>query len=214
VARNDTPTVLVCDDHAVFAEALASALEADQRFASIGFSCSAGEALDIASRQLPDIVVADLRMPDVEGTELVERFKNLDPAPAVLVLSVANDPRSIIGVFEAGADGFLGKHEALSAVVDAAQATLSGDAPISASAFARLLPRLVPGREPGGLTGREEGVLELLGEGYGNDEIGDRLGISVNTVRNHVSSILEKLDVDNRGQAAAEARRRGILPAE
>ena len=135
----------------------------------------------------------------------------LEHAPKILVLSVADDVRSVLAIFEAGANGFLGKHESFAVVADAAIAVMAGDAPISASAFARLLPHLIGNGSSDVLTGRESRVLELVADGRSNDDIAGELGISVNTVRNHVSNVLRKLEVDNRGQAVIEARRRGAI---
>ena len=203
--------VLVCDDHTVFAQSLATALEGEPWVRRSGWSGSAEEAAARAEAERPALVVVDLRMPGVEGTELIERFASLDDPPKVLVLSVASDGRSIVRAFEAGAGGFVGKHESLHAVIDACHEILAGHAPISASAFARILPRLVPAHAERALTAREEGVLEQLAVGASNDEIADELVISPNTVRNHVSNILEKLGVENRRQAVVEGRRRGLL---
>ena len=203
--------VVVCDDHAVFAEAMASALRADDRFAEITWSNTAEGALRLIDERRPALALVDLRMPDVDGIELVATIAELEQAPKILVLSVADDVRSVLAVFEAGANGFLGKHESFAVVADAAIAVMAGDAPISASAFARLLPRLIGSGGNDVLTGRESRVLELVADGRSNDDIATELGISVNTVRNHVSNVLRKLDVDNRGQAVIEARRRGAI---
>jgi DNA-binding NarL/FixJ family response regulator len=151
-------------------------------------------------------------MPDVDGFELISQLTGLERRPRVLVLSVAADARSIVGAFEAGADGFLGKHESFESVLHASRAVMRGENPISPAAFSRVLPRLI--RSGGDLTEQEERVLGMLAEGLANDDIAEQLTISYNTVRNHVSSILRKLDVDNRGAAVAEARRRLLIPPE
>lgn len=203
---------LVVDDHAVFAEALARALSADDQFASVTWAQTADEGLAAVRRDRPALVIVDLRMPGVTGVELVTALKGLDNPPLVLVLSVADDTRSILDVFEAGADGYLGKHESFVAVIAAVRSVLAGDVPISASMFTRLLPRLVPKRSGAALTDREEKVLLVLAEGCGNEEIAERLDISVNTTRNHVSNILRKLEVESRAQAIVEARERGLIP--
>jgi DNA-binding NarL/FixJ family response regulator len=151
-------------------------------------------------------------MPDVDGTELIQQIKAVPMPPRVLVLSVATDRRSVLEVFEAGADGFLGKHEPLAVVLDAARAIMGGDVPISASAFARLLPTLVPSRRSNELTRREDAVLALIAEGRSNEDIATELNISPNTARNHVSNILDKLQAESRTQAVVIARKSGLLP--
>ena len=202
--------VLVVDDHAVFAEALAAAFTRSEAFDDVRWASSGPDTVRLTEEFSPALVIIDLRMPGIDGTELIETLAELQPRPHLLVLSVAADARSILAAFEAGADGFLGKHESFEAVLNASRAVMLGDNPISASAFARVLPRLL--RRGADLTEQEERVLEQLAANRSNDDIAGRLDISYNTVRNHVSSILRKLDVDNRGEAVVEARRRLLIP--
>ena len=202
--------VLIVDDHAVVAEALAAAFTRSDAFADVHWATTAQDALRLATEHSLELVITDLRMPKVDGAELVRQLAELQPRPRLLVLSVAADARSILGAFEAGADGFLGKHESFEAVLAASRSVMLGDNPISASAFARVLPRLL--RQGSDLTEQEERVLEQLAANRSNDDIAGQLDISYNTVRNHVSSILRKLDVESRGEAVVEARRRLLIP--
>ncbi|WP_420451306.1 response regulator [Ilumatobacter sp.] len=202
--------VLVVDDHAVFAEALSSAFGAAPDFHDVRWSCVAAEAIEVAREHRPALAVVDMRMPDVEGNELVEGLTELDPAPVVLVLSVAADARTILGAFEAGASGFLGTHESFEAVIRACRSVLADENPISASAFSRILPRLL--KSGSDLTDQEDRVLGSMAAGRSNDEIGIELGISPNTARNHVSSVLRKLESDSRAAAVDVARRQGLIP--
>lgn len=202
--------VLIVDDHAVIAEALSEAFRRSEAFEDVSWANTAASAIDHAQEHSPSLAIVDLRMPDVSGMDLIVQLQELDDPPKMLVLSVAADARSILGAFEAGADGFLGKHESFEAVLNASRAVMRGDNPISASAFTRVLPRLL--RSGSDLTEQEERVLELLADSKSNDSIAGELHISYNTVRNHVSSILRKLDVDNRGEAVDEARRQLLIP--
>ena len=204
-------SVLIVDDHAVFAEAIASAFEHSHHFERVQWAQTAVAAVALAEEYAPTLAVVDLRMPDVEGTELITALVESTSSPKVLVLSVAADARSIMSAFDAGASGFLGKHESFESVVAACQAILAGDNPISAAAFSRLLPRLVKSGDTD-LTEQEMRVLELVATGLSNDDIGAELSISTNTARNHVSKILRKLSCDNRAEAVAEARRRQLIP--
>ena len=206
------PSVLIVDDHAVFAEAVATAFERSDDFADVRWAQSADRTMEMAREFGPDLAIIDLRMPDSPGTTLISDLLELADPPKILVLSVAADARSILNAFEAGASGFLGKHESFEAVMAAAHAVLGGDNPISASAFSRLLPRIV--KTGADLTEQEERVLGLMAAGMSNDDIGEELSISSNTARNHVSRVLKKLDSDNRSEAVATARRQQLIPPD
>ena len=210
--RSPVAGVLVVDDHAVFAEALSSALDKSADFEDVRWARSASEAVSLARTHRPSLAVVDLRMPDVEGSELIAALTGLDDPPVVLVLSVAADARSVLSAFEAGASGFLGKHESFEAVIDACRAVLAKENPISASAFSRLLPRLL--KTGFDLTEQEDRVLGLMARNLSNDEIGAELSISPNTARNHVSNILRKLESDSRSAAVDVARRQGLIPPQ
>lgn len=202
--------VLVVDDHAVFAEALAEAFTRSEAFDDVMWARTARSAMEQAEAARPALAIIDLRMPEVSGTQLIQQLSALENPPCILVLSVAADARSILGAFEAGADGFLGKHESFEAVIAASRAVMRGDNPISASAFTRILPRLL--RTGVDLTEQEERVLELVADNLSNEAIAQKLVISYNTVRNHVSSILRKLEVESRSEAVDEARRQLLIP--
>lgn len=201
--------VLIVDDHAVFAEALAASLNRSDRFVDVRWSQTAEEALELVRLRQPSLAIVDLRMPEVRGADLIEALAATN-GMGVLVLSAADDARSILQVFEAGADGFLGKHESFEAVIRAANAVVAGENPISASAFTRLLPKLLRD-DGGGLTAQEERVLLLLAEERSNEDISVALGVTYNTARNHVSSILRKMGARNRVQAVTIARERNLI---
>lgn len=202
--------VLVVDDHVVFAEALSVVLGRAGHFGPGRWAQTAQEALESIASDPPEIAVVDYRMPDVQGAAFIQRVTDQAPALPVLVLSVASDARSIMSVFEAGARGFLGKHEPFETVIAAARACIAGENPISASAFSVLLPKLLS--TDAGLTPQEERILVLLGTSASNEDIAEHLCITYNTVRNHVSNLLRKLGAENRHEAVRMARNAGLIP--
>jgi DNA-binding NarL/FixJ family response regulator len=208
--------VVLADDHAFFRDGLARILS------SAGIEVVAqvanGEAaVQAAVEHAPDVVVMDLNMPGVSGLVATRRLHERVPACRVLVLTVSDSEADVIDAVVAGASGYVLKDGPLEEVIAAVQAVASGQALISPSIASMLLGRIreeavvdptVPDVE---LSGRELEVLSLLAEGRANAEIGEALFISHSTVRNHISSILMKLHVNNRVQAAVRAVRDRML---
>lgn len=161
----------------------------------------------------PDVVVMDLNMPRLSGVETTRRLAELSPATRVLVLSVSADESDVLEAILAGAGGYLLKDGPVEDVVAGIRAAALGESLISPRIASMLMTR-VRERERDeaeqskvSLSGRELEVLELVAQGKANPEIAERLFIGETTVRNHVSSILTKLQVDNRVQAAVRAVR-------
>jgi DNA-binding NarL/FixJ family response regulator len=209
--------VVLADDHAFFRDGLARILS------SAGIEVVAqvanGEAaVQAAVEHAPDVVVMDLRMPGLSGLEATRRLHQRAPACRVLVLTVSDSEADVIDAVVAGASGYVLKDGPMEEVIAAVQAVASGQALISPPIASMLLGRIreeaeevdetVPDVE---LSGRELEVLSLLAEGRANAEIGEALFISHSTVRNHISSILMKLHVNNRVQAAVRAVRDRML---
>lgn len=206
--------VLVVDDHPIFAQSLATALDTVDVVDHVCWATSREEALGILDEHNVDVALVDLRMPEVDGVDLLAEITARDAAKAVVVLSIAADERSIIRAFEAGAKGFLSKSDHFDYVVWSVLAASRGEVPISPTIFARVLPRLIGENAEHALTAREEVVLEVMSRGHSNAGIAEDLEVSANTVRNHVYNIMRKLDVDTRSEAIAKARLLGLLPAE
>lgn len=201
--------VLIVDDHAVFAEALCGSLQGVLGPEPVRWAASKAEALELVEADPPTAAIVDLRLPDVDGPELIEALRAAVPDCDVLVLSMVTDARSVLGCFEAGAGGFLSKEEPLDRVIAAYHEVRAGLRPISAAAFKSILPRLL--RAETALTPTEEALLERLAASQSNEEIAAELGVSYYTVRNHVSNILRKLGAANRMEAVKIGRAEGLI---
>jgi DNA-binding NarL/FixJ family response regulator len=175
------------------------------------------DAIRQACELRPDVVLMDLNMPGMSGVEATQRLAAAAPHVRVLVLTVAADERHVMNALLAGACGYLLKEAPIAHIIDGIKAAARGESMISPRIANRLIRRL---REPSDreaalsgteLTSREHEVLGLLARGMGNPEIARALYLSEHTVKNHVSSILAKLQVENRIQAAVRAVRAGIV---
>ena len=212
--RERTPIrVMIADDHAVFADGLSALLSVHDDVTVAGVAGGVEDAVTLARRTAPDVVLMDYDLPDGTGVEAAARVLAACPSAKVVMLTSFADDAILVAAIEAGCSGFVTKHRAGREVVDAVRAAAAGEALISPSLLARLLPRLrgEPGGEASRLTRREAEVLELLAEGLSNRAIAERLAVSLNTVRNHVQNLLTKLHSHSRLEAVAAAARQGLL---
>ena len=208
--------VLVVDDHPMYREGLALALAASSDFEPVGSAGDAEGALESVARLRPDLVLMDLRLPGMSGIEATRRITAAEAAPKVVVVSMLEDDDSIFSAMRAGASGYLLKGADRDELLSALRAVAQGEV-IFGAAIARRVMAFFSGRAPSPaeaafpeLTERELEVLERIARGDSNPAIAQRLGLSDKTVRNHVSSILNKLQVADRAQAIVRARDAGL----
>jgi DNA-binding NarL/FixJ family response regulator len=205
--------VLVVDDHAMFATSLAMALEKEADLTVLGTASTLAEARSWVATAPPDVLLIDHRLPDGYGVQALPELKRLAPQMRVVLMSAAVDDAALVAAIENGASGFLSKSATVEELVQAIRAAAAGEVLVSPALLARLLPRLRRDRLGLGteLTPREIEVLEVLSLGLSNSGIARELGISVNTVRNHVQNLLTKLGVHSKLEALAVAVREGII---
>jgi DNA-binding NarL/FixJ family response regulator len=213
---SDSIRVVLADDHAFFRDGLARILSG-AGIEVVAQVANGEAAVKAAVEHAPDVVVMDLSMPGLSGLDATRRLQQRAPACRVLVLTVSDSEADVIDAVVAGASGYVLKDGPKEEVIAAVQAVAIGQALISPPIASTLLGRIrdqadveatVPEVE---LSGRELEVLSLLAQGSSNTEIGEALFISSSTVRNHISSILMKLHVNNRVQAAVRAVRERML---
>jgi DNA-binding NarL/FixJ family response regulator len=217
--RQDEPIrVLVVDDHDLFRAGLASLLAMQPDIEVVAQASGGRMGIRLAGELRPDVVLMDLRMPDVEGPDATREILERNPGARVLVLTVATDDRDVEAALEAGACGFIAKDTPVGSVAVALRAAAQGVAWLSPRAAELVLGRvrqraaghdLETGPEDQ-LSAREMDVLRLIARGMENAEIADTLAISPRTAKNHVSNILAKLGLPSRVQAAIYAVRRGL----
>jgi DNA-binding NarL/FixJ family response regulator len=206
--------VLIADDHPMIRDGLAALVTSGTDTELAGAAGSGQEAVDLAYQTKPDVVVMDLRMPGVSGIEATRRIVADDPNVSVLVLTMFDDDESISAALRAGARGYLLKGADREQIRCAIRAAASRQFIFGAHLASRMLGYFTGTSAPPPafpqLTSRERDVLELVAEGRANTAIAARLGLSQKTIRNHVSNILAKLQVADRGQAIVHARDAGL----
>ncbi len=206
--------VLIVDDHPVFRDGLAGLLATVPGVEVAGTAGTAEEALAAITGTAPDVVLMDINLPGASGVEATRRAARLAPATAVLVVTMLDDDETVFAALAAGARGYVLKGASGDEIAAAVRTVAAGGAVFGAGVASRLLAR-PPGRaalsRPDDLTMREREVLDLLAEGASNQQIARSLGISLKTVQNHVSHILDKLQAADRTQAVLRAR--GIPPS-
>ena len=183
----------------------------------IGEAASGADAIALAIRSRPDVVVMDLNLPRQSGVEATRELVAAAPEMRVLMLTVASDERNVLDALIAGACGYLLKDATIEEIAGGVRAAAAGQSFVSPRVGHHVLERLrghagadVGRSDETPLSGRELEILRLVAQGCDNDEIAERLFLSPRTVKNHVSSILAKLQMDNRVQAAVYAVRKGI----
>ena len=208
--------VLVVDDHPMYRDGLVLTLRTARDLEPVGEAGDGEAALTMAAELRPDLVLMDLRLPGMSGIEATRRLAELDAPPRVLVLSMVDDDDSIFAAMRAGASGYLLKGADRDELLSALRAVALGEV-IFGAAIARRVLGYFSGHAPTpaasafpDLTARELEVLERIARGDANPVIARDLGLSEKTVRNHVSTILNKLQVADRGAAIARARDAGV----
>jgi DNA-binding NarL/FixJ family response regulator len=197
--------VLVVDDHPLFRDGLAGLLRTVPDTEVVGSAGDGETACRMAAELAPDVVIIDLNMPGMPGLEAIRRLAGLQPAPAVLVLTMVDDDDSVTAALQVGARGYLLKGAVQDEVVAAIHTVAAGGAVFGAGAAQRLLSGGRSRHSPY-LTEREAEVLALIADGRSNAEIARQLGVSLKTVQNHVSHVLAKMHVRDRTQAALRMR--------
>ncbi|MGC9523359.1 MAG: response regulator [Anaerolineae bacterium] len=215
--KSDVIRVLICDDQWIVCEGLEAILDADPEIEVVGIAGDGAEALEAVGRSHPDVVLMDLKMPVMNGVEATRQIKMRHPAVKVLVLTTYGDDEWVLDAIRSGAAGYLLKGTPRATLIAAVKGTAAGETYIDPKVAGQLLRQVTQPSEPAEksrvlakLSDRELDVLRLLAQGLSNTDIAQRLSLSHGTVRNYVSAILTKLDVEDRTQAALLALRHGL----
>ncbi len=202
--------ILIVDDHPVVRAGLASMLGTQAELELVGSAPSGEEALRMLEERHPEVILLDLRMPGMSGVEMLQALKAANRPARVIILTNYETDEDIYRAVQAGAQGYLLKDTSLREMVEAIRAVHAGKRYIPRHIASRLAERMVRTN----LTSRELEILKMLSKGPTNKQIGHALGISDNTVRNHVLKIIEKLEVSDRTEAATTAIQRGLITVD
>jgi DNA-binding NarL/FixJ family response regulator len=215
IAGTKVARVLLVDDQTLFRTGLARLLGEDGRIEIVGQAADGAEAVKQAAKLKPDVVLMDLKMPNVDGIEATRQIIAADPEVRVLILTTFETDNHVIQALKAGASGYVLKDSLAEAIVSSIQAVASGERVMASAVANRVLEMLSGTSTPkefyDGLTVREVEILRLLATGMANKQIAFRLKISEKTVRNHVSNMYEKLGIYDRSQAVLYAVRKGLV---
>jgi DNA-binding NarL/FixJ family response regulator len=216
LVQGDGIRVVVVDDHDLFRGGIVQLL-GDNGIDVVGEASLAAPGIELVCELNPDVTLMDLNMPGMSGIEATQRLHAAAPLVPVLVLTVVADERTVTEALLAGACGYLLKDAPIAQIIDGIKAAARGESLISSRVAGHLVrrirqpPELDADRSRSDLTPREMEILELIARGMDNPEIAQTLFLSQHTIKNHVSSILVKLQVENRIQAAVRAVRRGLV---
>jgi two-component system NarL family response regulator/two-component system response regulator DevR len=206
--------VFVVDDHELVRRGLIDLINAEGDLTVVGQAGSVASALEEISQDSPDVAVLDVRLPDGNGIELCREIRSLFPQIHVLMLTSFSDDEALLGAVLGGASGFVIKDIKNLDLLDAIRRVAKGETLIDTSTTAKLRSRLREASNPAGgiddLTDQERRVLEFIGEGLTNRQIANSMFLAEKTVKNYVSSLLSKLGLERRTQAAALAVRLGL----
>lgn len=212
--------VLLVDDQALFREGLRTLLEVQQDIEIVGEASNGEEALRLAATTQPEVILMDLRMPVMDGVTATRRIRDLFPAIHVIVLTTFDDDETVFDGLRAGAMGYLLKDVTSEKLCEAIRAASRGEYFMQPSITAKVMseftrmarnPRVVKSDLIAELSNRELEVLRHVATGASNKEIADLLVIAEGTVKNHLTSILAKLDARDRMQAVLKAREYGLI---
>lgn len=200
--------ILIVDDHEVVRMGLRTLLERHEDLEIIGEAASAQEAVDAALKYLPDIILMDVRLPDRSGIEACREIRAAEPDIRVLMLTSYSDEEAVVSSVIAGAAGYILKKIEAGNLYNAIVAVSNGETLIDQAVVQKVMKKIqvmqggVPEQGMESLTDREKEILELVAAGLTNKEIAEKVFLSEKTVRNYVSSILHKLNISHRTQAA------------
>jgi len=208
--------IILCDDQSVIRDGLEMLLNLEKDFQVVGTARDGAEAVELAAKKQPDLILMDLKMPGTNGIEATRQIRAKFPDIRILVLTTYDDDEWLFDAIRAGASGYLLKDTPRQKIVEAIRGTMEGKSFVDPAVAGKLLNQVSSNQKrptsilTEKLTERELDVLRLIAKGFANSDIAGQLHLSEGTVRNHVSAILEKLGVSDRTQAAIIAIQHGV----
>lgn len=213
--------VVVVDDQTLVRQGICTLLELSDKVEVVGEADNGIQALEIINRTNPDIILSDIRMPEMDGIQLVAKIAELKINIPIILLTTFDDYDTVLQGIQSGARGYMLKDVSLDQLVGAIETVMKGETMVQPSITERVLKGLASGGQSKDeestsgkvekLTGRETEVLRMMSGGYSNKEIANAMSLSEGTIKNHVSNVLAKLGVRDRTRAVLKAVEVGIL---
>jgi NarL family two-component system response regulator LiaR len=219
----DRISILIADDHTLFRKGIRGMLEAEPDMAVVGEAATGNEALGQARKLMPDVVLMDIKMPDLDGVEATRTLHREMPHMGIIFCTMFEDDEMVFAGLKAGGRAYILKGADPETMLRGIRAVAHGESLLSPAVAQKVLRQFaaLPGEAPTGhdplydeLTPRELEVLTWVGKGQSNKEIGAQLGISEKTVKNHIANIFSKLHVCDRTQAVLCAIRKGLVKVD
>ena len=210
---DDAINILVVDDHPLFRQGVVSSLAMDPGFRVVAETDSGEEALALARKLLPDVVLLDINMPGWSGIVTAEKIAIACPATVIVMLTGSDDKDKLLAALKAGARAYVLKGVSARELACVVRSAVAGEVYVSPSIAAEMLVSLTQGKAPDPLqelTDREREILAFIGTGLTNREIGERIFLSEKTIKHYVTNILQKLQVRSRVEAALLANSHGL----
>ncbi len=208
----DTPKkprigILIADDHSVLRQGLVSLIGFEADMIVVGEASNGREAVDLWRQQRPDVILLDLRMPELDGVGVIKQIRADDENTRIIVLTTFDGDEDIYRAIQAGAKGYLLKDVPREALIDSIRRVYAGETCLPVHLANKLAERI----RGGSVSEREIDVLKLMAQGKSNKEIGSALFVSAGTIKSHVKSIFAKLNVNSRAEAVANAAHRALI---
>ena len=199
--------ILIADDHSVLRQGLVSLIGFEADMMVVGEASNGREAVDLWREQRPDVILLDLRMPELDGVGVIKQIRADDENMRIIVLTTFDGDEDIYRAIQAGAKGYLLKDVPREALIDSIRRVYAGETCLPVHLANKLAERI----RGGSVSEREIDVLKLMAQGKSNKEIGSALFVSAGTIKSHVKSIFAKLNVNSRAEAVANAAHRALI---
>ena len=205
--KNPRIGILIADDHSVLRQGLVSLIGFEADMMVVGEASNGREAVDLWREQRPDVILLDLRMPELDGVGVIRQIRAQDENTRIIVLTTFDGDEDIYRAIQAGAKGYLLKDVPREALIDSIRRVYAGETCVPVHLANKLAERI----RGGSVSEREIDVLKLMAQGKSNKEIGSVLFVSAGTIKSHVKSIFAKLNVNSRAEAVANAAHRALI---